>query len=70
MNINEFKAEVVRNGMTLEEFSNKAGIARATLYRRFKEPNTFTLGEITGISETLDLTNERVMNIFFSGKVS
>lgn len=70
MNINEFKAEVVRNGMTLEEFSSRVGIARATLYRRFKEPDSFTLGEITNISETLKLTNERVINIFFNEKVS
>lgn len=70
MKVNELRAEVVRNGMSMEELSEEIGIDRSTLYRRLNKPNSFTLGEIISISKALDLTSDRVVDIFFSEKVS
>ncbi|MDD2235472.1 MAG: helix-turn-helix transcriptional regulator [Desulfitobacteriaceae bacterium] len=70
MKINELKAEIVRNGLTIEEFSDAAGINRTTLWRRLSKPNEFTLSEIKSMSRTLNLNSDKVMDIFFADKVS
>jgi transcriptional regulator with XRE-family HTH domain len=70
MEINELKAEVVRKGMTLEEFAGKANITRTTLWRRLGNPEEFTLAEIKSAAHVLGLSGERVVDIFFNDKVS
>ena len=70
MKINELKAEIVRNGMTIEEFADKAGIKRTTLLRRFNNSGNFTLTEITKIADVLNLTKQRIIEIFFSEEVA
>lgn len=66
MKMNELKAEIVRKEMTLEEFADRADIPRTTMWRRFKKPEEFTLGEIQKIAEILDLTSRKVEYIFFN----
>jgi transcriptional regulator with XRE-family HTH domain len=66
MKLNELKAEIVRNGMTIEEFADKVGIERTTLWRRFNNSGNFTLTEITKIADVLNLTKQRIIEIFFS----
>lgn len=70
MKINELKAEIVRNGLTIEEFADKAGITRTTLWRRFGDADEFTLAEIKSAAKVLNLNGERVLDIFFADKVS
>ncbi len=70
MNVNELKAEVVRNGLKLEEVADGIKIARTTLWRRMANPDDFTLKEIKDISRLLNLSTERMSDIFFGNKVS
>jgi transcriptional regulator with XRE-family HTH domain len=70
MKINELKAEIVRNGLTIESFAEKAGITRTTMWRRFNNPDELTLGEITTMADVLNLKGDRVIDIFFNDKVS
>lgn len=70
MNINEFKAEIVRNGLTIEEFADKANFKRTTLWRRLSRPDEFTLAEIILSAKALNLNNNRISEIFFADKVS
>lgn len=70
MNVNELKAEIVRNGLTIEEFADSIGIGRTTLWRKFKNPDIFTLGEIDRMSSELNIDGVRLMEIFFTDKVS
>lgn len=70
MQVNELKAEIVRNNMTTEELSDEIGIDRSTLYRRFHNPDSFTLEEIINIKKVLKLDNKRTAEIFFNKKVS
>jgi len=70
MKINELKAEIVRNGMTIEEFADKSGVTRTTLWRRFGNPSEFTLAEIKSAAKTLSLSGDKVQNIFFEDMVS
>lgn len=68
--INELKAEIVRNGLTMEEFSDKARINRTTLWRRLNSPDELTLSEIKAMSKALNLSSDKVVDIFFADKVS
>lgn len=70
MKVNELKAEIVRNGMTMESFADTAGIGRTTLWRRLGNPDEFTLAEIISTAKTLGLSGEKVQDIFFTDKVS
>lgn len=70
MKVNELKAEIVRNGMTLEKFADKVGLARTTLWRRLSNPNELTLIEIRAMAEVLQLSKEKIVDIFFTEKVS
>ncbi len=70
MKLNELKAEVVRNEMTLEELAERVNMTRTTLWRRFNNPDEFTLSEITNIATELNLDGQRVVEIFFEEKVS
>ena len=66
MKPNELKAEIVRNGLAIETFADEVGIGRTTLWRRFKNPDEFTLGEILKMADVLNLPKNRITEIFFT----
>lgn len=70
MRVNELKAEIVRNGLTIEQFADSIGIGRTTLWRKLNNPNNFTLGEIVNIKAGLNISGTRILEIFFTDKVS
>lgn len=70
MKLNELKAEIVRNDFTIERLANEMGISRTTLWRKFNNPNNFTFKEITDITRILNVSEQRIIEIFFTDKVS
>lgn len=70
MKVNELKAEIVRNEMSIEGLADAIGIGRTTLWRKFNNPDNFTLEEITKIGEILNIDGNRLLEIFFNKKVS
>lgn len=70
MKLNELKAEIVRNGMTIEEFADNVGIERTTLWRRFNNADTFSLGEIRTMANVLKIKGTRILEIFFADEVA
>ena len=63
--VNEFKAEIVRNGLSVDEFCEKTGIKRRTFARRMQDGN-FGLDELHQIKSALNLSAERMAEIFFA----
>lgn len=63
--VNEFKAEIVRNGMSVDEFCEKTGIKRRTFARRMQDGN-FGLDDLNRIATVLDLSADRIVEIFLS----
>lgn len=63
--VNEFKAEIVRSGMSIDEFCEKTGIKRRTFARRMNDGN-FGLDELHQIKSVLNLSAERMVEIFFA----
>ena len=63
--VNELKAEVVRGGMSVDEFCEKIGMKRRTFARRMQDGN-FGLDELHQIKLVLNLSAERMAEIFFA----
>ena len=63
---NEFKAEVVRKGLTLAEVARELGLYPASLSRKINGNSDFYRGEIERIINLLNLSGEDVLRIFFA----
>ena len=61
---NEFKAEVVRKGLTLAEVARELGFDPASLSRKINGNSGFYRGEIERIINLLNLSGEDVLQIF------
>lgn len=55
---------------TVSEVAAKMGVDKATLYRRIANGDTFTIGEVSRITEILNLSHEEAVSIFFSPVVA
>ena len=60
---NEFKAEVVRKGLTLAEVTRELGLDPASLSRKINGNSDFYRGEIERIINLLNLSGEDVLRI-------
>lgn len=63
-NKNEFRAALVRRGMSVTELANKLNINPVTLYRKMTGKSEFTRKEIVEICDCLELKSP--MKIFFA----
>jgi predicted DNA-binding protein (UPF0251 family) len=70
LKLNELKAEIARNELTIEDLADKINISRTTLWRRLNNPSEFTLTEICKIKAILKLSGERIIDIFFTDEVA
>ena len=70
MNVDELRVELARRNISIPELADKIGIGKKSLYQRFKKETQFKQNEILKIKEILHLSNERVMEIFFSPNIS
>ena len=71
MNVNKLKGKIVENGLSVKEVSVSIGIEKSTFYRKLNnQGETFTVREINLIRETLKLTKEEAMAIFFMNSVA
>ena len=63
---NEFKAEIIRKGLTIEAVAKAIGIDSATLHRKMNGNGDFYRNEIEKLINLLDLSGEDVLRIFFA----
>ena len=63
--VNELKAEIVRSGLTIDEFCEKIGMKRRTFARRMQDGN-FGLDDLKRIATVLNLKPDRIVEIFLS----
>ncbi len=67
ININDLKAEIVRNGYTQKRLAKKMGITPKTFYLKMKK-GVFGSDEIQIMIDTLNIDNP--MKIFFTKKAT
>lgn len=70
MNVNELKAEMVRQGKTPDQMCAAIGISKSAWYRKIGGESEFTHREISTIRHTLGLNDHQVTQIFFAEDVS
>ena len=59
------RARIVASGETLSSVSEKAGMAQATLAAKLLNYRPFTVREIKGIAEALQLSDMEIIKYFF-----
>ncbi|MBR5826634.1 MAG: DUF739 family protein [Clostridia bacterium] len=70
MNFTELKVEILRKGFTIPSFAKAIGMAKKTLYAKLEGKSTFSQTEIVAIRNSLGLSDDRLLEIFFTQKVS
>lgn len=66
-NIKELREFIEQSGMSVESAAAKIGIDKATLYRKLKSGGSkFTVGEVQRMVESLPMSRDMAVNIFFS----
>lgn len=66
MNLNKLKGKMVERQVTTEELAKVIGVSYATLLRRFNAPATFTVREVSAITNALGLDIKDANSIFFN----
>ena len=70
MNVLDLKAEIARCGLTLPKLAEIVEIDKKTMYSRIKGETSFKQDEIVKISLALNLTEDKILSIFFTDLVS
>jgi len=70
VDIDKLRGKIVEKRMSVSDVARKMGVDKATLYRRFSDAQSLTIGEATKIAEILCLTNAEAVSIFFSDYVA
>lgn len=68
VNTDKLKGVIVERGKTQEGVARDIGMDRSTFYRRMKDGQSFTIGEIERLVHALKLTNQEAIDIFLSQK--
>ncbi len=67
VNVQRLKGKIVEKNNTQECVADAIGIDRSTFYRKMKNGgNGFTVGEIHSMVESIPLTKEEAVDIFFN----
>lgn len=70
VNVPKLRGKMVEKSVSAETLAEYMGINVATLYRRFNDPDSFTVKEVRMIAEFLNLTPDEVDAIFFGLNVA
>ncbi len=70
INFRDLKAEITRNGLTQDKLAVELGISRSSLSRKMNGTTTFSHPEMMKLQKTLNLTGEKMVQIFFDQNVS
>lgn len=57
-------------GVSVDSLAKAIGIHRSALYRKFHNPEAFTIKEVRKILEALNLSREEASEIFFNQDVA
>ena len=70
VNVQKLKGLIVEKGTTQQAVADSIGIDRSTFYRKMKNGGNFSLEEAGLIAETVPLTENEAMEIFFADFVA
>lgn len=67
---NEFKAELVRRGLSVEQVAKMLGIDTVSLYRKMNGESDFFRNEIDVLRRKLNLSDADLLKIFFAKELT
>lgn len=70
MNVEDLKAEIARNNLSVPKLAKLIKLDKKTLYTRLNGGTNFKQEEIAGIAKVLNLSSEQIVSIFFADVVS
>lgn len=70
VNVLKLKAILVEKNKDVGFLADAMGTSKATVYRKFDNPDSFTIGDADKISNALGLSAGKVNSIFFNQFVS
>lgn len=70
MNANMLLAEIKLRGLSTNEFLLQIQMPKATWYKKIHGISEFTRAEMKRIISVLNLSEDKIMRIFFASKVS
>lgn len=70
VNVSKLRGRMVEMSISTKELATRIGVNVCTIYRRFNEPDTFTVKEVFEIAKVLNLTQEEFDTIFFASTVA
>ena len=70
MNIEELNAEMGRKGISIPKLAELVGIGKKAMYKRFYGEAQFKQNELLVIKKVLNLSDNRMAEIFFSDEVA
>ena len=66
MNATELTVELARNKLSIPKAANMIGIGKKAFYSKMKGESEFKQSEIRSLKRILNLSDERVSEIFFA----
>lgn len=63
---NEIKAELARKNMTQGSLAKAIGISPTSLWHKMTGVTEFTLAEVRSVRDTLNLDDDKIIEIFLS----
>lgn len=66
VDVEKLKAKILEKKHTVATLADAVGIDKATLYRKMKGGNAFSINEVDKIIVVLELDKKEVNSIFFS----
>ena len=70
MNFNDLRAEIARANLSIPKLAKIIKVDKKTLYSRMHGETAFDQDEISKIAKTLNLSTDKILNIFFTDVVS
>lgn len=68
VDLNKLRGKIVEKGLSQQELAVSIGIDRSTFYRKMKNGGDFSIGEVSKMSEAMNLTSQEAVEIFLSNK--
>lgn len=70
VNTSKLKGLIVERGTNQKDVAKAIGMDKSTFYRKMKQGGTFTIEEAKEITETVPLTDQEAIQIFFGDSVA
>lgn len=64
MRANKLKGKIIEKGLSVEYVAEKMGIDKTTFYRKLREFERFTIGDVQQIKDILELNSQETCDIF------